>query len=375
MIYRDFKGIKLSALGLGMMRFPVIDGDGSKIDENATEAIIDYAYQNGINYFDTAWGYHGGNSERVAGKFLSKYHRETYYLATKFPGYDISCFGKTEEIFEEQLKKCQTEYFDFYLCHNVCERNIDWYLNSEYNTFEYLLEQKKKGRIRHLGFSTHGSRDTIQRFLKAYGEHLEFCQLQLNYMDWHFQNCEEKVALVKSYGLPVWVMEPVRGGRLVNVSDDMKALMLEMRPEETAPGWAFRFIQSLPEVTMVLSGMSNLDQLRENMHTYSEDKPLNAEEKSRLLAQIDSESKKIGVPCTACSYCTAKCPMKLDIPNLIKLFNALKGTDTEAIEAAKEVLTEENHPSKCLGCRSCEQVCPQGISISEIMTELNDMLA
>lgn len=170
--------------------------------------MIDYAYQNGINYFDTAWGYHSGNSELVAGKYLNRYPRESYYLASKFPGYDLSNMDKVEEIFERQLEKCQTPYFDFYLFHNVYEGNIDAYLNPKYGICDYLLKQKENGRIRHLGFSAHGSVEVIRRFLDAYGKHMEFGQLQLNYMDWHFQNAQEKAALLTEHGIPVWVMEP-----------------------------------------------------------------------------------------------------------------------------------------------------------------------
>ena len=167
MIYRDFQNMKLSGLGLGMMRLPVVEGNDSVVDEAAAEEMIDYALHNGINYFDTAWGYHDGNSELVAGKYLTKYPRDSYYLASKFPGYDLSNMDKVEEIFEKQLKKCRTPYFDFYLFHNVFEGNIDAYLDPKYGILEYLLKQKENGRIRHLGFSAHGSVEVIRRFLDA----------------------------------------------------------------------------------------------------------------------------------------------------------------------------------------------------------------
>ncbi len=375
MVYRDFQDIKLSGLGLGMMRLPVVDGNDAVVDEKAAEEMVDYAYNHGINYFDTAWGYHNGQSELVAGKCLSKYPRDTYYLATKFPGYDNSNFGKTEEIFEKQLEKCQTEYFDFYLFHNVYEGNIDNYLDEQYQTYEYLMEQKRNGRIKHLGFSAHGSREVIERFLKAYGKDMEFCQLQLNYMDWHFQKCDEKVELLKSYGIPVWVMEPLRGGRLAKASDSMTALMNEMRPDETIPAWAFRFLQTIPEVTMVLSGMSNMEQLQQNIGTYKEDRPLTEEEMKKLIAQIDMESKQAGLPCTACHYCTSHCPKQLEIPEIIALFNEHKVTGGGFIAPmAVASMPEEKRPSACIGCRSCEKVCPQQIKISEAMKEFSGMI-
>ncbi len=375
MVYRNFQDIKLSGLGLGMMRLPVVDGNDAVVDEKAAEEMVDYAYNHGINYFDTAWGYHNGQSELVAGKCLSKYSRDTYYLATKFPGYDNSNFGKTEEIFEKQLEKCQTEYFDFYLFHNVYEGNIDNYLDEQYQTYEYLMEQKRNGRIKHLGFSAHGSREVIERFLKAYGKDMEFCQLQLNYMDWHFQKCDEKVELLKSYGIPVWVMEPLRGGRLAKASDSMTALMNEMRPDETIPAWAFRFLQTIPEVTMVLSGMSNMEQLQQNIATYEEDRPLTEEEMKKLIAQIDMESKQAGLPCTACHYCTSHCPKQLEIPEIIALFNEHKVTGGGFIAPmAVASMPEEKRPSACIGCRSCEKVCPQQIKISEAMKEFSGMI-
>ena len=186
MIYRNFQEIKLSGLGMGAMRLPVIDGDDSRIDETKTQAMVDYAMEQGVNYYDTAWGYHDGHSETVMGKALSRYPRESYYLATKFPGYDLSNMDKVEEIFEKQLEKCGVGYFDFYLFHNVCEMNIDAYLDEKYGIYEYLMKQKAAGRIRHLGFSAHGNLDVMKRFLDAYGKDMEFCQIQLNFLDWTF---------------------------------------------------------------------------------------------------------------------------------------------------------------------------------------------
>lgn len=375
MIYRDFKGLKLSALGLGTMRLPVLNGDDSVVDEKITEEMIDYAMKNGINYYDTAWGYHSGNSELVSGKFLSKYPRKSYYLATKFPGYDPANMGKVEEIFEEQLKKCRTEYFDFYLFHNVYEGNIDGYLDSKNGILEYLLKQKKNGRIKHLGFSAHGSVEVIKRFLDAYGEHMEFCQLQLNYMDWHFQKAKEKAELVSNYGLPIWVMEPLRGGKLAKFSENMEKELKKLRPEENAPQWAFSFLQSIPGVTVVLSGMSDMKQLKENIEIWKEDKPLNKEEMEKLISLADEETKKGGLPCTACHYCTSHCPKELPIPELIAYYNEHKITGGGFLAPMGIAsMPADKRPANCVGCRSCEQVCPQQIKISEAMKELSEMV-
>jgi len=374
-IYRQFQDIQLSALGLGMMRLPVIEGDDSRIDETSAEKMIDYAYHNGINYFDTAWGYHNGNSELVAGKYLGRYPRESFYLATKFPGYDLSNMGKVEEIFEKQLEKCQTPYFDFYLFHNVYEGNIDAYLNPEYGTFDYLLRQKENGRIRHLGFSAHGSVEIIQRFLDAYGKHMEFGQLQLNYMDWHFQNAQGKVELLNKAGIPIWVMEPLRGGKLANASENLIETMRSMRPDETVPGWAFRFLQSVKGVGMVLSGMSNMEQLKANIATYDTDQPLSTEEFDSLINHIDSEVKKAGLPCTACHYCTSHCPKGLPIPELIALYNEHKASGGGFIAPmAVGSMPKDKRPANCIGCGSCEKVCPQQIKISKMMSEFSAMI-
>lgn len=362
MVCREFQGKSLSALGLGMMRLPVIDGDEGRIDEAAAIEMVDRAMAAGVNYYDTAWGYHVGNSELVAGKALSRYPRERYFLATKFPGYDLSNFGKTGEIFEEQLKKCQTEYFDFYLFHNVCEMNIDAYLDRSYGTFDCLIEQKRNGRIRHLGFSAHGDLDVMRRFLDAYGQYMEFCQLQINWFDWEFQNAKDKYELVQSMGIPVWVMEPLRGGKLAALDGETMGKLRALRPDESAVGWAFRFLQGLPGVCMTLSGMSSMEQLEQNLAVYEADAPLDDGETAALL-QI-ARDMKTAVPCTGCRYCTSYCPMELDIPRLLELYNEHVFTGGGFLAPmAIGALPEEKRPSACLGCGACAAVCPQSIDI------------
>ena len=375
MIYKEFQDIRLSSLGFGMMRLPG-GCDNPQIDEAQTAEMIDYAIRNGVNYFDTAWGYHQGNSERVAGKLLSQYPRESYYLASKFPGYDVSNFGHVEEIFEEQLKKCRTEYFDFYLLHNIYEKNIDAYLDdATYHTVSYLLEQKARGRIRHLGFSAHGEYAVMERFLATYGDKMEFCQIQLNYLDWHFQKADKKVELLNRHNIPIWVMEPLRGGRLASLPEDAASKLKALRPEETVPGWAFRFLQSIPGVTMVLSGMSDLPQMKENIATFSEDKPLSKEELDALVGIADDMVQGGILPCTACRYCTSYCPQGLDIPRLLALYNehTFSGGGFLA-PMAVEALPEDKRPSACVSCRSCEAVCPQQIKISEAMAAFAKLL-
>lgn len=375
MIYKQFQDIRLSALGLGAMRLPALEGKDAQIDEPAAQEMVDYAMEYGVNYYDTAWGYHSGQSELALGRALARYPRESFYLATKFPGYDLNNMGRVEEIFEAQLKKCQVDYFDFYLFHNVCEMNIDAYLDPQYGIDAYLTAQKANGRIRHLGFSAHGSVPVMRRFLEAYGDHIEFCQLQINYLDWTFQDARAKVELLKEYNIPVWVMEPLRGGRLAKLGESHTRRLNALRPDEATPAWAFRFLQTIPEVTMILSGMSNMAQLQDNVHTFETEKPLTEGELSELMEIADEILGRKALPCTACRYCTDHCPQGLDIPGLIGLYNEHNFTEGGFIAPmALAACPEEKKPSACVGCRSCEAVCPQQIRISEVMKDFTEKL-
>ncbi len=367
MIYKDFQGLKLSALGLGNMRLPVINGDDSRIVKEAVREMVKYCMDSGINYYDTAYGYHGGNSELVVGELLESYDRNSFYLANKFPGYDLSNMPKVKEIFEEQLKKCRVDYFDFYMFHNVCEMNINQYLDPKYGIFDYLIEQKKNGRIKHLGFSAHGDIECMTRFLDAYGRDMEFCQIELNYFDYKFQNAKGKVDLLRKWNIPVWVMEPVRGGQLATLSEEDAAKLKEARPDEGIPAWAFRFLQSIPEVTVILSGMSDMDQVKANISTFEESKPLNEREMSLILGIADEMISRTTVPCTGCHYCVSHCPKGLDIPFLLKLYNeaVVAGSGDFIAPMALASIDADKQPECCISCHSCEKVCPQTIHIPE----------
>lgn len=376
MIYKDFKGLKLSNLGLGAMRLPVKDeGENQVIDKEETAKMVDYAIKNGINYFDTAWGYHDGESELVIGEVLSKYPRENFYLATKFPGYDISNMDKVEEIFEKQLQKCKVDYFDFYLFHNVYEKNVDLYLDKKFGILDYLLKQKENGRIKHLGLSVHGSIDVLKKFLNAYGKYMEFCQVQLNYLDYKFQNAKAKIELLNEYNIPIWVMEPLRGGKLANIGEEYESKLKSLRSNETIPGWAFRFLQTIPGVDVILSGMSTMEQLKQNIEIFNEEKPLNEEEMKTLQEISKSMLSKTTLPCTSCRYCTAHCPKGLNIPELLSLYNEHTFTGGGFIAPmAISAIPEDKRPSACIGCKSCEAVCPQQLKISEAMAKFTELL-
>ena len=375
MQYKEFRGEKLSALGFGMMRLPVIDGDDARVDEAQAAEMFDYAFSHGVNYFDTAWGYHSGNSEYAAQHLLSRYPRERYYLASKFPGYDLSTLPHKEEIFETQLKKCGVEYFDFYLFHNVCEMNIDAYLDESIGLYAYLMAQKRQGRIRHLGFSAHGNLETMKRFLDAYGKDMEFCQIQLNWLDWNFQNAQAKVELLREWNIPVCVMEPVRGGSLTKLSDANLTRLRALHPDWPAAEWAFRFLQGIEGVTVTLSGMTSLEQVKENIATYETMQPLSEEDLAALRAIAAEMTSRGTVPCTACRYCTTHCPRGLNIPWLLELYNEHSYSGGGFLAPmALSALPKEKQPSACLGCRSCEKVCPQKIKISEALKAFTEML-
>ena len=373
MLYKDFQGKQLSSLGLGLMRLPVLDKDETKIDMEKAAEMVDYAIENGINYFDTAWGYHGGNSEIAAGQLLSKYPRDSYYLASKFPGYDLNNMDKVEEIFEKQLEKTGMEYFDFYMLHNVCELNVNQYLDEQYGIIPYLLKQKELGRIKHLGFSSHGRLRTMRKFLDAVGEHMEFCQIQLNWLDWDFQKGGEKYKLLKARGIPAFVMEPLRGGKLANLPEDRATVLKDLRPDETIAAWGFRFLQSLDYIPVVLSGMSNMEQLKENIETMSERKRLT--DKEGMVLMYAASGLVDPVPCTECRYCTTHCPLGLDIPMLLSLYNEHNATENDFISTMTiESLTPDKRPSACISCKSCEDVCPQRIRISEFLHDLAEAI-
>lgn len=365
MITNDFKGKELSLLGFGTMRLPLKE-DGS-IDEECVFELVKYASENGVNYYDTAYPYHQGNSEIVIGKALKQLPRESYYLATKYPGHQISSTYNPAEIFEEQLQKCDVEYFDFYLLHNVYENSIQVYTDPKWGIIDYFVKQKKLGRIKHLGFSCHGSTEMLKEFLDQYGDVMEFCQIQLNYLDWTLQDAKGKYELLTQRNIPVWVMEPVRGGKLASLDEQYEKQLRELRPNDSAAAWGFRWLQSLPNVKMILSGMSNMEQMKDNVHTFERRNPLNEAEKE-LLLEI-AETMKCSLPCTACRYCCDGCPKKLDIPKLIAYYNDLKFAASFNVGMAMDAIDKEHQPSACVKCGKCKQICPQHIDIPFAMEE------
>lgn len=352
MVYSEFCKEKVSLLGLGGMRFPKLEN--GEIDKVQVEEMLDHAFKGGLNYIDTAWPYHDGQSEIILGELLEKYPRDSYFLADKFPGHQHLPDSHPQEIFEKQLKKCRTDYFDFYLLHNVAEGTVDVYEDPQWGIIDYFIEQKKLGRIRHLGFSCHGRVPLLKYFLEKYSDIMEFCQIQFNYVDWTLQNAKEKYELLKSYNMPIIVMEPIRGGKL---ADDVES--------------AFRWIHGFDQIKVVLSGMSNLQQLDQNLEIFNERKPLSEAETSALLEK--AEILKQGVPCTACGYCKAGCPMQLDIPELIAAYNDALFYKSINVSMFLESLDQDKLPGACIGCGACSAICPQQIDIPDVMQKFSEM--
>lgn len=371
MIYNDVCNDKLSRLGFGTMRLPV--KEDKSIDEEELSKMIDYAINNGVNYFDTAFPYHEGYSEIEVGKALKKYPRDSFRLASKYPGHQEADEYHPEEIFEKQLEKCQVDYFDYYLLHNVCERDIEVYEDPKWGIIDYFVEQRRLGKIKHLGFSSHARTDTLDEFLTRHKGVFEFCQIQLNYLDWTLQDGQGKYEVLCKHNVPIWVMEPVRGGKLVSQVDSSDVEKLKgFRADESIASFAFRFLMQYPNIKMILSGMSNMEQMIDNVKTFANDKPLTKKENDFLLEL--AEKLKDAIPCTACRYCVKGCPMGLDIPLLIASYNDLKFSQSFTVPMQMDTLSEDKKPSACIKCGQCASICPQKIDIPQVLSDFDELL-
>jgi len=393
MIYKKFKDKELSWLGMGVMRMPTTE-PGGPIDEEKAVKLIDHAYNNGVNYFDTSYFYHGGDSERFIGKALSRYPRDSWYLADKMPGnmmtyadgkLSLNGFGMDSweisgaaDVFDYQLNKCGVDYFDFYLLHNVSETTYGIYTNEELAIVDYLIDQKRAGRIKHLGFSAHGRAETIESFLKyleskGFLDYVEFFMIQLNYLDWTLQGADRKYELLTKYNMPVFVMEPTRGGKLCNLKDAADNLLKSSRPSDSQASWAFRYLQSLDNVALVLSGMTTMEQLEENIEIFDTKNPITSEEKTLLDKVVETIAEL--APCTACRYCVDICPKGLDIPLLLSMYNEAAYEVSWTIRSAINALDANKTPADCITCGLCNPLCPQEINIPSALKKFDKLLA
>jgi len=389
MKYVNFQGKELSRLGYGIMRLPT-EGDafGGPVNEELANELIKYAYDNGVNYFDTAFFYHGGKSEGIIGKALSQFPRDSYYLADKFPGNMMQVadgklkvsfgpmapeevFSSAAEVFERQLEKCGVEYFDFYLLHGLSEGTWALYDDPQWGIIEYCLEQKKQGRIKHFGFSTHDTLDGMKKILDHWNC-FEFCLLQHNYLDAKLQDSFKKYELLTEKGVATFIMEPVRGGKLAAPGEKAEELLKAARPDATPASWAFRYLIDQPNVAVILSGMTKMEQLVENVEIFNKVEPLTESDKETLEKVVDSMGDFI--PCTGCNYCVDDCPVQLDIPRLIELYNEAAVEFSWLVGGALRGLGEGKGPDACVHCGLCVTHCPQKIDIPDVMKKFADLV-
>ena len=366
--------IKLSKLGLGAMRLPqTVLGLAGPIDEPKAQEIVDCCMEHGVNYYDTAYIYHGGKSEVVLGRALSKYPRESFCIADKF---NVQANPDYKAQFAEQLARLQMEYIDFYLLHGVTDLTAADYENC--GCIPYFEEQKRTGKIKYFGFSFHGTPDCLQKLLEKYP--WDFVQIQLNYYDWYQGTAKQQYEILKEHGIPVMVMEPIHGGMLANLPEE--CLPLLPSAEFSPAAWALRFVMNLPGVAVVLSGMSDLQQTKENINTAGLEHKLNDAELSCLEKISEILRKKIAVPCTGCRYCCDNCPQSLDIPSLLSAYNDYRD-EAAALGNAElavwrllrlKALPEEKQPGACVGCGNCTAHCPQALAIPTYMKEMAALL-
>lgn len=352
--------LNISLLGLGCMRLPKLYDDKDDIDYDKANQIVDYAYSNGVNYYDTAYLYHGGGSEKFIGQALKKYPRNSYYLATKMPIWSINSKEDAINVFNTQLKNCQVDYFDFYLLHAVNHDNFQKYIDLSY---DFLCKMKQEGKIRHLGFSFHDTPEVLQKVCDEYS--WDFAQLQLNYLDWKIQNAKHQYEILEKHNIPCIVMEPVRGGVLANPCEKANRLFKEARPDKSIASWAIRYAATLPNVLVVLSGMSNMEQVIDNVNTISNFEPL-TDNDYKIIEQAVKEYKlKDVIPCTKCRYCM-ECNFGVDIPKMFELYNKYCETqDLKSYKKEYEALKESERADKCKACGTCVNSCPQHIDIPE----------
>ncbi len=362
MRYKDFNGIGLSRLGFGNMRLPEKDG---RIDRVKAAEMIDVAMKAGVNYYDTAFMYHSGDSEAFLGEVLPQYPRQSYCLATKF---NIDFDSDYRKVFAMQQEKLKTDYFDFYLIHCITDSNVHRYVDE--GGVDFLLEQQRQGRIRYLGFSCHSGLESLRWF--ANHHKWDFAQLQLNYFDWLYSATQQEYKILEERDIPIMVMEPVRGGRLSSLNPEAEAILHEAHPDWSIASWAMRFVLSLPQVQTVLSGMSRMEQVQDNLATFSDDYEFTHEDRDVLFKACAAFKRQVQVPCTACRYCCDECPMGINIPEFLKVYNKFKVDGTNGIKAKLDAIDSMSTPADCLTCGECLRHCPQGIRIPEIMTDLNE---
>ena len=360
--YRN-TGKTLPLLGFGLMRLPQKDG---KIDDATAQAMVERALQAGCNYFDTAYIYHGGDSERFVGRVLSKVPRERYYLTSKMPIGMMNSEADNERIFQDQLARTKAGYFDFYLLHAL--NRGTWEKAQRFKMLEFLKKMKAEGKIRHIGFSFHDTPEVLEKIASAHP--WELVMIQLNYLDWALQKAGEQYRILTDRGIPVAIMEPLKGGTLVSLTPESRAVLTKANPEAGTASWGLRYAASLPNVQVVLSGMSVPQHMEENIRTFSPFRPLTDEERATISRAVAIYRNVGAVPCTACKYCIP-CPVDVDIPRNLAMLNELKfGIRESQVKRVYEALEEDARASSCVNCGACLRKCPQKIDIPARLAEL-----
>ena len=365
---------KMPKLGFGLMRLPEKDGE---IDIKHVERMVDKYMQMDMNYFDTAYVYHGGKSEVAAREALVKrYPRDSFMIATKLPAWEMKQESDVERIFNEQCERAGVDYFDFYLLHSIEDgSNYDTY--EKYDCFSWGLKKKAEGKIRHFGFSYHGSPELLVEILDKHPE-VEFVQIQLNYLDRTnpVVRSEELYNILHERNIPIIVMEPIRGGMLASMAPEIEEKFKAKRPDKSVASWALRFVGSLPGVMTILSGMSTEDQMDDNIGTFTNFEPLSDEELD-IVNEVTDEILKIPqIGCTACKYCTPGCPMGISIPDVFRTINTLRRypDDWRSKNFYNGLISRSGKASDCIGCGQCEGVCPQHLPIINHLKEAAEIL-
>lgn len=375
MQYRKFGkcDFKVSALGFGCMRLPVIGNDNNVINESESIELIRYAIDEGVNYIDTAYPYHGGSSEYLVGKALKDGYRERVKLATKMPVWLIEQYSDFDKYLNEQLHKLQTDHIDMYLLHALSKDRIEKL--EKIGVYKFLDEALKDGRIKYAGFSFHDDLSTFKRIVDSYN--WTFCQIQYNYLDENYQAGTEGLKYASQKGLAVVIMEPLKGGKLaVNVPHNVADVFKDYGSDKTPADWALRWVWNHPEVTLLLSGMNSMEQIKQNILSAEEALPhsMTDEEVSVITKASDEFKKLIKVDCTGCEYCLP-CPMGVNIPENFKLYNAVyMYNDMQASAKSYKALNEKEKAASCAQCGKCEKACPQHLSIRKYLKEVNALL-
>lgn len=365
----------MKKLGFGCMRLPLKNQKiGGSVDLERTKEMVDCYLSEGFTYFDTAYMYHDGRSEKFVREALVKrYPREKFILADKMPVGMLVIKGDTGRIFRHQLKKCGVEYFDYYLLHALNAKYLEKAEKS--GVFEYLLNKKKEGKIKKLGFSFHDTAEVLDRILTNHPE-MEFVQLQINYLDWEDEKVQSRLCyeVARKHGKDIIVMEPVKGGKLADVPEKVRTLFEEVHSDWSAASWAIRFAAGLEGVICVLSGMSNMEQLNDNISYMKDFEPLSEKETELLKKAADIINNKESVPCTSCRYCTASCPKDIPIPEYFSAYNKKIAGEKDYKEYFKANTDKKGRADMCIRCRKCEQMCPQHIKIADKLSEVKDIL-